>query len=548
MHVCCIYVNITGHFYDEFYTKKFTYINIPLEVSYILSSLKYKNYSTDLLMYDRYNRGKNFILNIKKIPDVFIISVYTNTEYNIVKKELFPLLKNCFKNTKILVDGPAVTLMADNYLYENRIEEMKNVDAFCIGDGEKAIIDYIKQLEQNNFVKTDNLIIKNNDLYLKYDNIYNIENIDDIPYPDIDSWRKYCLPDKNLKLHISLSRGCFNSCIFCSNQILKNKSKGKYYRVRSPKSLIKEIDYFYKKYTNLKFIYLQAESGIPNLSYFVDLCNVLGEYNNKIGNKIKFATQFNFMPSFNDDSVNLVSLIKKANFDFVVFSIESGSFEMRNKLNKPYYTNEQLIIFCKRLNEYQVKSKIRIMYCYPFETKQTYKETVDLLRQCKPTILEVSFLRPKPGTKLYNFYKENSITEPSLYDIFKWITLKWRIYVSYKPLKEIIKFLFESYSSYFIFFRIKCSVDIYINERNKDKFNKAKKYFDMGEYKKAIKYFSKVKIKEDNYWIYGDMAIAKMNIGDYKGALQDFDTVIKLYPKDIYKQKRQECLKLLNKN
>ena len=43
MHVCCIYVNITGHFYDEFYTKKFTYINIPLEVSYILSSLKYKN-------------------------------------------------------------------------------------------------------------------------------------------------------------------------------------------------------------------------------------------------------------------------------------------------------------------------------------------------------------------------------------------------------------------------------------------------------------------------------------------------------------------------
>ena len=81
-----------------------------------------------------------------------------------------------------------------------------------------------------------------------------------------------------------------------------------------------------------------------------------------------------------------------------------------------------------------------------------------------------------------------------------------------------------------------------------DKFDEAKKYFDMGEYKKAIKYFNKVKIKEDNYWIYGDRAVAKMNLGDYKGALQDFDKVIKLYPKDIYKQKRQECLKLLNKN
>ena len=74
----------------------------------------------------------------------------------------------------------------------------------------------------------------------------------------------------------------------------------------------------------------------------------------------------------------------------------------------------------------------------------------------------------------------------------------------------------------------------------------AKQELDKGNYKQAIKYFNKVAIKDDNAWIYGDRAIAKMNAGDYNGAIKDFDEVLKLDPKEIYKQKKQECLNLLN--
>ena len=34
---------------------------------------------------------------------------------------------------------------------------------------------------------------------------------------------------------------------------------------------------------------------------------------------------------------------------------------------------------------------------------------------------------------------------------------------------------------------------------------------------------------------------------DYEGALKDFDKVLKLEPKEIYKEKREECLEKLNK-
>ena len=59
------------------------------------------------------------------------------------------------------------------------------------------------------------------------------------------------------------------------------------------------------------------------------------------------------------------------------------------------------------------------------------------------------------------------------------------------------------------------------------------------------KYFNKVIISSDNYWIYGDRAIAKMCIGDYKGAIEDFDKALKLENKEVYKEKRQECLNIL---
>ena len=68
------------------------------------------------------------------------------------------------------------------------------------------------------------------------------------------------------------------------------------------------------------------------------------------------------------------------------------------------------------------------------------------------------------------------------------------------------------------------------------------------EYKQAIKCFNKVKIKEDNCWIYGDRGIAKMNIGDYKGAIKDFDIILELEPQEAYIKSRQECLQKLKLN
>jgi tetratricopeptide (TPR) repeat protein len=137
-----------------------------------------------------------------------------------------------------------------------------------------------------------------------------------------------------------------------------------------------------------------------------------------------------------------------------------------------------------------------------------------------------------------------------------------RVYITYKPIKtllySILRFLRNKYKILNKIINIVYKTDeiiknifIKINNKTEQKRQsfqeRAKQEIDKGNFKEAIKYFNKVKIKEDNYWIYGDRAIAKMRIGDYKGAIKDFDKILELEPKEIFKEKREECLKKINK-
>ena len=141
---------------------------------------------------------------------------------------------------------------------------------------------------------------------------------------------------------------------------------------------------------------------------------------------------------------------------------------------------------------------------------------------------------------------------------YRFHTLLLRVYITYKPIKQILKIIKISLVKSQLLNEIINRIDkirenilIKLNnkiEQKRQSFQeRAKQEIDKGNFKEAIKYFNKVKIKEDNYWVYGDRAIAKMSIGDYKGAIKDFDKILELEPKEIYKEKRAECLKKINK-
>ena len=541
MHVCCIYIRNNINSSHELSHYEMRYDIIPLGISYISSSLKQAGYTTEMFYCTPINYDK-IATDVEKIPDVFAVSIASYPDYVLFQK-LIVVLKKYFAKAKVVIGGQHPTLSPDNILSDT------GIDALCIGAGEVAIVEYVKMVEKGEYEKTNNLWIKNaNGEIIKADKIMSITSLDALPFPDREIWNKWILKNNTTRHKISLGRGCKYNCIYCSNMMLNRVSNNEYVKHRSVDSILDEIKYIVRKYPQVQSIYFDDENVLCDKNFFKQLCIELKKYNDSLKQRINFSLKINFTPNLLKEDSDIVLLMKEANIDWIQFALESGSLDVRKKLNRPYYTNEQIIEFFNKLRELNMHSVCYVMYCHPFETRKTYLQTVDCLKKCKPTIIECSLLIPIKNTPLYVLVQKNKYPKAGIIDKYRFFTLRWRVYKTYKNFKEALFLSVEPFKFFSVI------IDFYkkVNRRNqnlKEYYkNKAKEAFNKENYKEAIKYFNKVKISEDNYWIYGDRAIAKMNIGEYKEALKDFDKILELEQKEIYIQKKQECLALLNRN
>lgn len=532
MHICCVYIRNSIHSSSEFSHYDLRYDIMPLGISYISSSLKQAGHTTEMLFCVPGNCNETILRFVTKTPDVFAVSVVSENDFELAE-QLFKIFKKYFPSVKIFVGGSYPTLVPEA-VFKNG-----NIDVLCVGDGEKASVDYMKQLESGQFKKTDNLWIRTGKEIIKCDKSVFTEDLDNLVYPDRkgwDRWVVYCEQHK-----ISLERGCVYQCVYCANHALSKTAKGRYVRYRSIEGIINEIQDIIKSYANVKSVYFDAENALSDVEYFRKFCLALAEFNGKLDVKLNFSLKLNFTPNLLKDE-QLIDLIKQANINWIHFGLESGSFEIRKSFQRPYYTNEQIIRFCEILKAHKIKILIHVMYCFPFETKKTYSETVACLKKCKADMLSLSWLTPIKNTKLHEQLKDK-ILNASITEKFRYLSMRWRVYRTYKEFGEA---LFLSAEPLRFFDK---AVNLYKTQKEKrhkldeNYKKKAKEAFDNKDYKKAIKYFDKVHISENESWIYGDRAIAEMNVGQYKAAMKDFSKALQFCPNEVYIQKKEECLK-----
>ena len=536
MHVCCIYVreSLKWHI-NNLFVKRGYPDTIALGISYISSALKQQGNTTELLYYTRAISISNLIKRIEKQPQLFAASITYILDYLLVCP-LLKELKKRYPKVKIILGGAYPTLSAEEVIKNN------DVDAVCIGEGEIAIPEYVKQVEADKFEKTNNLWIKlQNGVILKGDKNVFIEDITKLPHPDRKMWNRWINFGKEHKL--LQGRGCKYQCMYCANRSFAKISEGKYLRHREIPDIMSEIKDIQKDYPDVQSIYLEEDNSLSDVNFMTQLCNAFIEYNKTLKKPLSFSMKLNCTGVILREYRYLIDLFKKANITMVLFGLESGSLEIRKKLHRPYYTNEEMIEFCKVLRENNISILMFVMYCYPFETKKTYLETIDCLAKCKPNNITVSWLLPLEGTVFSSIYDSLPKKKFLLKEKFYLETLQLRVFYKIHGIKLILHiFPFDYIIQKISEFNAKRRQK-QMQENNKN-INLAKQELDKGNYKQAVNYFNKVKIREDNYWVYGDRAIAKMEIKDYDGAIKDFDKVLSLDPKEIYKQKRQEVIQL----
>ena len=227
-------------------------------------------------------------------------------------------------------------------------------------------------------------------------------------------------------------------------------------------------------------------------------------------------------------------MIKKTNIFSITIGLQSVSLDIRKKLHRPYYTNEEFEEFINMATSAGIKIRVDLLWHPLLYNKQIYKETFRYLIKLKLVNIAIYWLCVFKGTELYKDKdKIVSYENAKLIDKLRFKMLKYRWLYEHK------KVYFKKY--------IKAKIENIKIKKQQRYISKAKLCIDNKKYKKAIKYFNKISINGTNYWIYGDRGIAKMNIRDYKGAIKDFDKILDLEPKEIFKEKREECIEKMNK-
>ncbi len=375
----------------------------PLGIAYISAYLREKN--KDVRIFDGTFLSEEEVLRglEEYKPDLVGITVHTSTVEN---DFLFAeKTKNRLPNAKVVFGGPHPTIMPEHVLAN------KNVDIVAIGEGENTALDLLEMFDNLDNVK--GIYYKKNGSVIKTGAREFIQNLDVLPFPARDLLSPKYFENGNAT--IMCSRGCIFNCAFCQPTLRKIFGN---VRFRSPKNVVDEMEHIMKNYAT-KIMLLHDDTFTVNKKWAMDICDEI------IGRGLKF--KWICKGRINTIDAELLQKLKDAGCTDIEFGVESGAPTIRNKILNKNITNDQIVEVFRLCWEAGIKPTAFIMLGSPFETRETLKETVDLLKKIKPAHTVVSITTPMPGTLLYDQCKEGNLitaTSFSELDFARNVTIK----------------------------------------------------------------------------------------------------------------------------
>ncbi len=376
-------------------------------VQSISAFLKANGHTVDLFI----DTGKNVIEELKEFkPDICGFSCLTEDHKWV--SGIARDIKNTpeLKGTRIIAGGAHPTF------FPEFIEDDPDIDIICIGEGEHAMQDLAQAIDKgDDYTQIQNLWVKENGNIHRNEIRPLIEDLDSIPTFDHDLHFKYeHLRNKPFKYFLS-GRGCPYKCSYCFNHsmIKLYKNKGRYIRHRKAESLIEEIKYV--KSIALKDVVFADDIFILNKKW---LLNFLELYKKEI----KLPFRCNVFINLTDEEI--VSALKEAGCNYVMFGVETGNEELRKRILHKYISNEDIIKVSRLLNKYKIRFSSNNMFGFPSETLENALETINLNASLHPHTSWASIVQPYPNLELTDYAIENKYLDPqdlkkNTYDSFR---------------------------------------------------------------------------------------------------------------------------------
>lgn len=312
------------------------------------------------------------VSEILKINPRFLgISVFT-FQCQIFTKQLLTRLRPVFDN-KILVGGAGLSsngiASAQNDFGTGLLAEHL-VDYYIRGEGDHVILNLLRN-EPAPGINNDNQV--------------QIDNLDDIPYPNYDDviGLPYRYTTGSPQIPITGSRGCIRKCSFCDIHVAWKK-----YRYRSGHNVAKELVYHYQKYDVKNFWFTDSLIN-GSMKSFREFCQCLVDFYQENQLPMRY---FNWGGQFivrNRQSMTEqdYKLAASAGMNGVAMGIESLSESVRNHMQKGF-TDQDLDYTLEQMHVNNMNCYFLMIVGYPTETQQDFQYGIQKFTEYKKYALD----------------------------------------------------------------------------------------------------------------------------------------------------------------
>jgi len=369
-----------------------------LGIEYLSSALKKAGHATELIFDPGAGDVEYQFKFLDRKPDLIAFSCLTN---------LYPWVSTMVGLLKDRMDVPIIVGGLHPTILPDFVIANPHIDMICVGEGEEALVELADSIGngkinyeiRNIWFKKDGRIVKNASRPL-------IQDMDALPFPDKDLFRKYgCFSSR---IYVMTGRGCPFHCTYCFNSFYREKFSGNgysYVRRRSVENVMRELEHFKAKY-RLSEVFFYDDIFSINDAWIKVFC---AEYKKRI--KLPFKVLVH--PQTVKEET--MTALADAGCIYVDIGLESGNEDLRRALLKRNMSNDDIVRTGKILKKVGIKFCTLNILGFPGETKAQMWDTYKLNEALHPDGAIVSIFYPFPKTELAEFSLKNGFLNDSDY-------------------------------------------------------------------------------------------------------------------------------------
>lgn len=331
-----------------------------------------------------------------------ILAFSTPTPYYRFYRDLNYRLKQEFPSVLSVFGGPHPTFFPE-------MVEAEGIDAVCIGEGEYPMLELAQNTVAGKPIRDiKNWWVKENGVIYRNDIRPLVENLDELPVPDHDIFRRAMSSSVSGAVVVT-SRGCPHSCTYCYNHVYHKlyQGKGKLFRRRSVNHVMEELREL-KSY------------GCQYIRFMDDLFILSRKWTEEFASRYQkeIALPFSCLVRANFVTEHIVRTLKDAGCYRMMLGVEAGNDYVRNTILKRNMDRETILKAAHLITEAGLKLVTANIIAIPGGSFEADWETLQLNIQCKADYASVALLHPFPQTEIYKFAKaEDMLHEEQLAQI-----------------------------------------------------------------------------------------------------------------------------------